>query len=143
MRFKLRRGHSERELVLAAGARAWRPLAELGQRRGQRGACGRRQWGELEGLSTRERRVGAARSRRWCRSGYNDGAQRRRPVRAGVRAAWQGEEMASMGWGSAAQTLGRHVARGKAARRRRVRSTRPARVVGRRREETEEERGWR
>jgi hypothetical protein len=42
--------------------------------------------------AARERRVGAARSRRWHRSSCNDGEQWRRAVRAGGRAAWQGEE---------------------------------------------------
>jgi hypothetical protein len=50
--------------------------------------------------------VRAARSRRWRRSGCNNGEQWWRAVRAGGRAAWQGEDRASMGWGSAAQTLG-------------------------------------
>jgi hypothetical protein len=111
--------------VLQVGERAQRrPRAEVGQWRGQRGACGKRQRGELGWLSTVEQRVGAARNRRWCRSGCNDGEQRRSAVRAGGRAAWQGEEMASMGWGSA-----RGARKGSTG------------AAGRRREETEEERG--
>jgi hypothetical protein len=43
---------------------------------------------------------------------------------------WRGEERASARWEAAAQGLGRHVARGKAARGRWVCSTWPARAAG-------------
>jgi hypothetical protein len=87
--------------------------------------------------------VGAARNRRWRRLGCNDGEQRRRAVQAGGRAACQGEEKASVGWGSAAQTLGQHVARLRAVRGRPVRGTWPTKRRGVGRREREEKRGWR
>jgi hypothetical protein len=45
-------------------------------------------------------------------------------------ATWRAEERASARWEAAAQGLGRHVARGKAARGRQVRNTWPARAAG-------------
>jgi hypothetical protein len=45
-------------------------------------------------------------------------------------ATWRGEERANARWEAATQGLRRHVARGKAARGRRVRSTWPARAAG-------------
>jgi hypothetical protein len=50
---------------------------------------------------------------------------------------WKGEKRASAGWEAAARTLGRHVARGKAAWGRQRRGTWPARAAGRRAEKTE------
>jgi hypothetical protein len=47
-----------------------------------------------------------------------------------------------VGWGSAAQTLGRHVAQLRAARRRQVRSTWPARAAGRRAQRNRGAEGW-
>jgi hypothetical protein len=48
----------------------------------------------------------------------------------GGGATWRSAERASAGREAAAQVLGRHVARGKAAWRRRVRGTWPARAAG-------------
>jgi hypothetical protein len=73
-----------------------------------------------EGVVTREQELAAGGSR----GGSGDGG-----------ATWRGRSRPARGREAAAQVLGRHVARGKAARGRRVRSTWPAKRRGRARAE--------
>jgi hypothetical protein len=67
-------------------------------------------------------------SRCWQAGGMRGGS-------GGDGATWKSEGRASAGWGAAAQVLGRHMARGKAARGQQVLGTWPARAAGSGREE--------
>jgi hypothetical protein len=80
-----------------------------------------------------QKKVWSRESRSWQSGGSRGGS-------GGGGVMWRGEERASTGWGAAAQVLGRHVVRGKAARGQRVRGTWPVKRRGRARAETEEER---
>ncbi|PUZ39687.1 hypothetical protein GQ55_9G354000 [Panicum hallii var. hallii] len=70
----------------------------------------------------------------WVREGKRESAGSSRICSGSKRR--HGEERASAGWGAAAQVLGRHVARGKAARGQQELGTWPVRAVGSGREET-------
>jgi hypothetical protein len=117
-----------------AAVEAWRG-GELGRRNG----CGNanawkqaRVRGKLQDVLGVQKKAWSCGSRSWQAGGS-------RGVSGGRGATWRGEDRASARWEAAAQVLGWHVARGKAAWGRQVRGTWPARAAGVGRREIEEE----